>query len=103
MRILIRNITVFWICSSAFFSSDKNNHPAVTFIANQKGGQNLKDENGFLYRKYRCKPDTPRVWYSCVKKTSLKCPSFVVFDPDKNRVVRVKNHHNHAPGDKVTR
>jgi hypothetical protein len=93
----------FGVVAQFFFSAAKDKHPAVTFVANQKGGQNLKDENGFLYRKYRCKPDTSRVWYSCVKKTSLKCPSFVVFDPDKNQVVRVKNQHNHAPGDKATR
>ncbi len=62
----------------------------ATFIPNQKGGQNLKDEDNFVYRKYRGRAHESGVWYICVRKDALKCPALVLLDPDRMLIAKVR-------------
>jgi hypothetical protein len=69
----------------------KHEPSPATFIPNQKGGQNLKDEDNFVYRKYRGRADeSAGVWYICVRKDALKCPALVLLDPDRMVIAKVR-------------
>jgi hypothetical protein len=69
----------------------KHEPSPATFIPNQKGGQNLKDEDNFVYRKYRGRADeSAGVWYICVRKDALKCPALVLLDPDRMLIAKVR-------------
>jgi hypothetical protein len=69
----------------------KHEPSPATFIPNQKGGQNLKDEDNFVYRKYRGRADeSAGVWYICVRKDALKCPALVLLDPERMLIAKVR-------------
>jgi hypothetical protein len=66
-------------------------------IPNQKGGQNLVDEQNFKYRKQREKKDKTTVMYQCVKKFVQKCPAVVEYMKVEQVIIRRLHEHNHGP------
>ncbi len=46
-------------------------------VPNQKGGQNLVDQNNIVYRKARFSPDKSKQFFKCVKCNLLKCKASV--------------------------
>jgi hypothetical protein len=69
----------------------KHEPSPATFIPNQKGGQNLKDEDNYVYRKYRGRADeSGGIWYICVRKDALKCPALVLLDTDRMLIAKVR-------------
>jgi hypothetical protein len=84
------------ICT-ALFLLGKTCLKSATFVLNQKGGQNLKDEENFVYRKNGRVERNSKLRYICDKRDALNCPAVVVFDPERNLIVMTRNEHNHEP------
>ena len=46
--------------------------------AESVGGQNLADQNNFVYRKARFSPDKSKQFFKCVKCDFLKCKAIII-------------------------
>jgi hypothetical protein len=67
-----------------------------TFIKNQKGGDNLRDESNFTYRKHRSNKEKTKSWYKCVKIDTLRCPAVAVWNHTTSLIDEVQKEHNHS-------
>jgi hypothetical protein len=67
-------------------------------VPNQKGGQNLVDQNNFVYRKARFSPDKSKQFFKCVKCDLLKCKASVWIEVGTLIVNNTAmQEHNHSP------
>ncbi len=69
----------------------------ATFTTNRKGGQNLVDEDNYVYRKQRAIDNQSKLRYACAMQETLKCPAVAVLDLETNLIVKIRNEHNHEP------
>ncbi len=68
-----------YMTAVAFQSFNMAEGQGARFIPNQKGRQNLVDEQNFKSRKQCKNKDKTSVVYQCVKKIVLKCPAVVEY------------------------
>jgi hypothetical protein len=67
-----------------------------TFIKNHKGGENLRDESNFTYRKHRSNKEKTKNWYKCLKIDTLCCPAVAVWNHTTSLIDEVLKDHNHS-------
>ena len=65
--------------------------------AESEGGQNLVDQNNFVYRKARFSPDKSKQFFKCVKCDLLKCKASVWIEVGTLIVYNTAmQEHNHS-------
>jgi hypothetical protein len=66
----------------------------LSFVKNRKGGNNLQDANGYLYRVSKVVKD--RSYWHCVAKKSDACPATAITVSNSNILVSQQGDHTHS-------
>ena len=83
-------------CSSYLLSSSLNLTMPLSFILNQKGGQNLVDEAGYRYRIRLRVPKTNTSYWMCVEKYKSACPATITTMTSTNSLISQDGEHSHS-------
>jgi hypothetical protein len=68
----------------------------VNFVKNQKGGFNLQDSKGFLYRINRSCPAKDRTYWACVNRVRDSCTARVITVTSTKEIIQEADDHTHS-------
>ncbi len=68
----------------------------VSFVKNQKGGDHLKDKDGYAYRWSKSLPLKDKNYWSCVFRLKYSCPVTVVSSISSHKLISRSGDHRHS-------
>jgi len=68
----------------------------LSFVKNQKGGQNLVDTSGYQYRINKMEAAKDKAYWKCISFNATKCPASLLTVPSTNTLVKMSGEHNHS-------
>jgi hypothetical protein len=68
----------------------------VSFFKNQKGGDHLKDKDGFVYRRSKFLPLRDKNYWNCVYRQKLSCPVIIVSSISSQKLISRSGDHWHS-------
>jgi hypothetical protein len=68
----------------------------LSFVKNRKGGLNLQDLSGYLYRAKKVLPVKDRTYWICVSKERDACPATVITVTSSKVMVKQTGEHSHS-------
>jgi hypothetical protein len=68
----------------------------IRFVTNQKGGSNLQDPNGYLYRVSKVTAATDRTYWKCVAKKRDSCLATAITITSTKVIYKQNGEHNHS-------
>jgi hypothetical protein len=68
----------------------------VSFVKNQKGGDHLKDKDGYVYRWSKSLPLKDKTYWNCVFRLKFSCPVTVVSSISSQKLISRSGEHRHS-------
>jgi hypothetical protein len=68
----------------------------IRFVKNQKGGSNLEDANGFLYRVSKVNAATDKTYWNCVARQRDSCRATAITVTSSQEIYKLMGDHNHG-------
>jgi hypothetical protein len=68
----------------------------MSFVKNQKGGDHLKDKDGYVYRRSKSLPLKDKNYWICVFCLKFSCPVTVVSSISSQKLISRSGEHRHS-------
>jgi hypothetical protein len=68
----------------------------MSFVKYQKGGDHLKDKDGFVYRQSKSLPLKDKNYWNCVYHLKFSCPVTIVSSISSQKLISRSGYHQHS-------